>query len=104
MSPSGSVVRKRIVALMMLPLALCVPPDLLAFAPLPNSVIILADGQGYSDVGKFGAEGFTMPKPDRVAEQSGVFRSLRVAQPNLSKKPSTNSSITGHASSARLVK
>jgi arylsulfatase A-like enzyme len=48
---------------------------------LPNIVIILTDDQGYADVGKFGAEGFTTPRLDRMAEEGAVFRNFHVAQP-----------------------
>ncbi|HEX4263343.1 MAG TPA: sulfatase [Verrucomicrobiae bacterium] len=48
---------------------------------LPNIVIILTDDQGYADVGKFGAEGFTTPNLDRLANQGAVFRNFHVAQP-----------------------
>ena len=47
----------------------------------PNIVIILTDDQGYADVGKFGAEGFTTPNLDRMAEEGAVFRNFHVAQP-----------------------
>lgn len=48
---------------------------------LPNIVIILADDQGYADVGKFGAEGFTTPNLDRMADEGATFRNFHVAQP-----------------------
>jgi arylsulfatase A len=48
---------------------------------LPNLVIILADDQGYADVGKFGAEGFTTPNLDRMADEGTTFRNFHVAQP-----------------------
>src|SRR4029078_3816930 len=41
-------------------------------APLPNSpnvIIVLTDDQGYSDVGAFGAQGFTTPNLDRLATE-----------------------------------
>jgi arylsulfatase len=48
---------------------------------LPNIVIILTDDQGYADVGKFGAEEFTTPNLDRMADEGAVFRNFHVAQP-----------------------
>jgi len=48
---------------------------------LPNIVIIFTDDQGYADVGKFGAEGFTTPNLDRMADEGAVFRNFHVAQP-----------------------
>ncbi len=72
-------------------------PEILAFAILlgaqiaaagpanrsdrPNIVIIFTDDQGYADVGKFGAEGFTTPHLDRMADEGAVFRNFHVAQP-----------------------
>ena len=47
----------------------------------PNVVIILTDDQGYADVGKFGAEGFTTPNLDRMADEGAIFRNFHVAQP-----------------------
>jgi arylsulfatase A-like enzyme len=47
----------------------------------PNIVIILTDDQGYADVGKFGAEGFTTPNLDRMADEGGIYRNFHVAQP-----------------------
>lgn len=49
--------------------------------PLPNIVIIFTDDQGYADIGKFGAEGFSTPNIDRMADQGAVFRNFHVAQP-----------------------
>src|SRR6201999_4666651 len=48
---------------------------------LPNIVIIFVDDQGYADVGKFGAEGFTTPHLDRMADEGAIFRNFHVAQP-----------------------
>ena len=48
---------------------------------LPNVVIIFTDDQGYGDVGCFGAEGFTTPNIDRLAEQGTRFTNFHVAQP-----------------------
>jgi arylsulfatase A-like enzyme len=48
---------------------------------LPNIVIILTDDQGYADVGKFGAVGFTTPNLDRMADEGAIFRNFHVAQP-----------------------
>jgi arylsulfatase A len=39
----------------------------------PNFVIIFCDDQGYADVGCFGAEGFTTPNLDRMAEEGVRF-------------------------------
>jgi arylsulfatase len=47
----------------------------------PNIVIIFTDDQGYADVGKFGAVGFTTPNLDRMADEGAVFRNFHVAQP-----------------------
>src|ERR1017187_450237 len=53
----------------------------LAAEKSPNIVIIFTDDQGYADVGKFGAEGFTTPNLDRMADEGTVFRNFHVAQP-----------------------
>jgi arylsulfatase len=53
----------------------------LAAGTLPNIVIIFTDDQGYADVGKFGAEGFTTPNLDRMADEGAVFRNFHDAQP-----------------------
>ncbi len=50
-------------------------------ATRPNIVIIFTDDQGYADVGKFGAEGFTTPNLDRMADEGAIFRNFHVAQP-----------------------
>src|ERR1700743_3846863 len=66
-------------------------PLLAATAPLaahaapdptrPNIVIVFTDDQGYADVGKFGAEGFTTPNLDRMGDEGTVFRNFHVPQP-----------------------
>ena len=48
---------------------------------LPNIVIILADDQGYADVGVFGAKDFETPNLDQLAAQGRIFRNFHVAQP-----------------------
>lgn len=47
---------------------------------LPNIVIILADDQGYADVGCFGAQGFKTPHLDRMAADGRRFTSFYVSQ------------------------
>ncbi len=47
----------------------------------PNPVSIFTDDQGYADVGKFGAEGFTPPNLDRMADEGAIFRNFHGAQP-----------------------
>jgi arylsulfatase A-like enzyme len=47
----------------------------------PNVVIILADDQGYGDVGCYGARGFTTPNLDRMAGEGIRFTDFYVAQP-----------------------
>ncbi len=47
---------------------------------LPNVVIIFTDDQGYADVGCYGAEGFTTPNLDRMAEDGMRFTSFYVSQ------------------------
>lgn len=46
----------------------------------PNVVLILADDQGYSDVGVYGAEGFSTPNIDRLAREGIRFTDFHVAQ------------------------
>jgi len=48
---------------------------------LPNFVIILADDQGYADVGVFGAKGFKTPNLDGMAKEGRKFTNFHVAQP-----------------------
>jgi arylsulfatase A-like enzyme len=47
----------------------------------PNFVIILADDQGYGDVGCYGARGFQTPNLDRMAAEGIRFTDFYVAQP-----------------------
>jgi arylsulfatase A-like enzyme len=46
----------------------------------PNFVIILADDQGYGDVGCYGAKGFETPNLDRMAAEGVRFTDFYVAQ------------------------
>ncbi len=46
----------------------------------PNIVIIMADDQGYADLGCYGAEGFTTPNIDRMAAEGMRFTSFYVSQ------------------------
>src|SRR5437588_7763628 len=46
----------------------------------PNIVLILADDQGYADVGVYGAEGFSTPNLDRLAREGIRFTDFHVAQ------------------------
>jgi arylsulfatase A-like enzyme len=48
---------------------------------LPNFVVILADDQGYGDVGCYGATGFQTPNLDRMAAEGIRFTDFYVAQP-----------------------
>ncbi len=47
---------------------------------LPNVVIIFTDDQGYSDVGVFGAKGFTTPNLDQMAAEGRRFTQWYAAQ------------------------
>lgn len=47
---------------------------------LPNVIIILADDQGYGDLGCYGAKGFTTPNIDRIAAEGIRFTNFYVAQ------------------------
>jgi arylsulfatase A-like enzyme len=51
-----------------------------AVSAKPNIVLILADDQGYSDVGVYGAEGFSTPHLDRLAREGIRFTDFHVAQ------------------------
>jgi arylsulfatase A-like enzyme len=46
----------------------------------PNVVIVLADDQGYADVGCFGAKGIETPNLDRMAREGARFTDFYVAQ------------------------
>jgi arylsulfatase A len=46
----------------------------------PNFVIVLADDQGYGDVGCYGAKGFQTPNLDRMAAEGIRFTNFYVAQ------------------------
>ena len=50
-------------------------------SPSPNIVIIFTDDQGYSDVGVYGAKGFTTPNLDQMAADGIRFTDFYVAQP-----------------------
>ena len=47
---------------------------------VPNIVLILADDQGYGDVGCFGGKGFATPNLDRLAREGCRFTNFHVAQ------------------------
>jgi arylsulfatase A-like enzyme len=47
----------------------------------PNVVIILADDQGYGDIGCYGAKDFETPNLDRMAKEGVRFTDFHVAQP-----------------------
>jgi arylsulfatase A-like enzyme len=44
----------------------------------PNFIIIMSDDQGYGDIGCFGAEGFSTPNIDRMANEGMKFTSFYV--------------------------
>src|ERR1043165_1393731 len=46
----------------------------------PNVVLILADDQGYTDLGVYGAQGFSTPNIDRLAREGIRFSDFHVAQ------------------------
>ena len=55
-------------------------PATLQAAP-PNIVFLFCDDLGYGDVGCFGAEGWTTPNLDRLAQEGRRFTSFYVTQP-----------------------
>lgn len=63
-------------------ISLCFTPQINAAdsTRLPNIVIIFTDDQGYSDVGCYGAQGFTTPHIDRLAREGIRFTDFHVAQ------------------------
>ena len=67
-------------------LVACIPIANSAIAQIsdstaPNIVIIFTDDQGYSDVGVYGAKGFTTPNLDQMAADGIRFTDFYVAQP-----------------------
>lgn len=46
----------------------------------PNIVIILTDDQGYGDLGRYGATGFTTPNIDRMASEGVTFTQFTVSE------------------------
>ncbi|HSG67507.1 MAG TPA: sulfatase [Bacteroidales bacterium] len=48
--------------------------------PPPNIVIIFIDDQGYADLGCYGAQGFTTPNIDRLAEEGLRFTNFYVSE------------------------
>ncbi len=47
---------------------------------LPNIVLIFMDDLGYADVGAFGAEGYTTPHLDRMADEGMLFTDFYASQ------------------------
>ena len=47
----------------------------------PNIVVLFTDDQGYTDVGAYGAEGFSTPNLDTMAAEGVRFTSFYTAQP-----------------------
>ncbi len=47
---------------------------------LPNVVLIFMDDLGYADVGAFGAEGYTTPNLDRMADEGMLFTDFYASQ------------------------
>ena len=45
----------------------------------PNLIVILTDDQGYSDVGCFGAKGFSTPNLDQMAKKGVRFTDFYAA-------------------------
>jgi len=59
----------------------------------PNIIIIFTDDQGYADIGCYGAEGFTTPHLDRMAQEGRRFTNFYVSASVCS--PSRASLMTG---------
>ena len=68
-------------------------PGTSQFRNKPNFVVIFTDDQGYSDVGCFGAEGFTTPNLDRMAAEGMKFTDFYVGASICS--PSRAALLTG---------
>ncbi len=62
-------------------LALVGGSGLRAEPELPNIVLIMADDQGYADIGVYGAKGFETPHLDRLAGEGMRFTDFYVTQP-----------------------
>ncbi len=77
--------------LLSLVLSLSLPPQ--GFAAKPNFIIILADDQGYNDLGCFGSETIKTPHLDRLAKEGRKFTSFMVPSPVCS--PSRAGLLTG---------
>lgn len=50
-------------------------------APKPNFIVVFADDLGYGDLGCFGAEGYSTPNLDRMADQGRRFTDFYVPAP-----------------------
>jgi arylsulfatase len=61
--------------------SLIMPAVVAAADSPPNVVIIFMDDMGYADVSCFGAEGYTTPNIDRLAEEGRKFTNFHVNQP-----------------------
>jgi arylsulfatase A-like enzyme len=61
--------------------ALAMPAQAADPARPPNIIFILADDQGWADIGCYGAKGFTTPNLDRMAKEGIRFTDFYVAQP-----------------------
>lgn len=72
----------RVVALLsLLSVSLLSGNVLNAVEPPPNVIVIFTDDQGYGDIGCFGAQGYTTPNLDRLAQEGSRFTNFHVSQP-----------------------
>jgi len=55
--------------------------SLLSAADQPNVVVIFMDDMGYADVSCFGAQGYSTPNIDRLAQEGRKFTNFHVPQP-----------------------
>ena len=46
----------------------------------PNIVLIFTDDQGYADVGVYGAQGYSTPNLDQMADEGMRFTDFHVSQ------------------------
>lgn len=81
-----------VTAFLLLTLAACAVPHDEVDRP-PNVVILFTDDQGYADLGRYGAEGFTTPHLDRMAAEGMTFTDFYVAAASCS--PSRAALLTG---------